>query len=133
MTESTKNREQLVTMALYKLQVIGSGQDAEDEDYDRVDSYIDGLMTELAVRDVCSIGDMEQIPIEYTTGLSLLLADAAANDFGKPMMGEQARRDIEDRLQVLSRKMNMNTRRLKIDQTLQGTSVYTRNRWASGL
>ena len=74
MTDTTKTRDELVEMALNDLIVTGAGQSPEAEETEKMDSRVDGLFAELAVRGICEVGDEDEIPIEWTGALSLLLA-----------------------------------------------------------
>jgi hypothetical protein len=83
MTEATKTRGQLVTRALVKLTVIGSGQSPDSEDTATVDDAVDGVLADLSARGVIDVPDDDAIPTEWFEDLATLLAQAVANDFGK--------------------------------------------------
>lgn len=130
---TTKTRAQLVAMALDNLMAVGSGQDAEAEDYDKVDGRLDGLIAELGTREVCDVSDDSEIPIEWTDALAILLADAAAPAFGIPKMAEQARDSVMDRLKVITMRRDAPNRTLRVDTALQGVDGHlTYARWLNG-
>jgi len=97
-----KDRSQLVTMALEELGAIEAGQTPESEDFQKVDSYVDGLLAELRVRNVATVDDDDEIPIEWTRSLAMLLADECPVPFGKSKLAPQERRLIEQRLRSMA-------------------------------
>lgn len=79
----TKTRNDLVNQALRNLGILAAGQTADTEDFEAVDDHVDGTLAQLAVRDIVTIVDDDDIPIEWMEALSVVLADAAAIEFGQ--------------------------------------------------
>ena len=79
---ATKTREQLVNEALKNLQVVGAGQEPDDEDYDEVDDKVESLVAQLAADEVCDVADLSEIPAEWFDALAELLANSCATKFG---------------------------------------------------
>ena len=97
-----KTREQLVAEALTELFADGgSGQSPDAEDRDAVDRKVDGLIEELAARNIVTVNDA-QIPPEWFGPLAELLADACGPRFGRPK-NAALREDAEARLKVMTR------------------------------
>lgn len=96
----TKTREQLVSRALQKIRVVGSGQTASAEDTQLVDGIVEPLMQDLAARNIFHWGDEDELPDEAFEHLADLLGNAAAPDFGKAS-DDAARRSAEGRLRLL--------------------------------
>ena len=79
-----KTREELVAEALTELFADGgTGQSPDAEDRDVVDRKVDGLIEELAARNIVTVNDA-QIPPEWFGPLAELLADACGPRFGRP-------------------------------------------------
>jgi hypothetical protein len=97
-----KTREELVAEALTELFADGgSGQSPDAEDRDAVDRKVDGLIEELAARNIVTVTDA-QIPTEWFGPLAELLADACGPRFGRPK-NAALREDAEARLKVMTR------------------------------
>jgi hypothetical protein len=98
-----KTREELVAEALTELFADGgSGQAPDAEDRDAVDRKVDGLIEELAARNIVTVANDAQIPTEWFGPLAELLADACAPRFGRPK-SPALREDAEARLKVMTR------------------------------
>ena len=98
-----KTREELVAEALTELFADGgSGQSPDAEDRDAVDRKVDGLIEELAARNIVTVASDAQIPPEWFGPLAELLADACAPRFGRPK-SVALREDAEARLKVMTR------------------------------
>lgn len=95
------SREQLVSLALEELGVIGAGQTAEAEDAKRVDDKVNSVMSDLAKRTVWTWGDPDQIDDEAALHLAVILANASARSFGKSS-DETVRLMAEGRLKELA-------------------------------
>jgi hypothetical protein len=132
---STKTRAQLVAMALDELFAVGTGQSAEAEDTDKVDSRFDGLAGELALRGVVSIANEGEIPAEWCGPLSELLANECGPAFGIARKSMAERDAIEDRLRVMVQRVQAPNRTLRMDSGLRslGGGSYTQNRWQRDL
>lgn len=129
---TTKTRAQLVAQAADELGIVGSGQSLADEDEDKIDGRVDGLLGELAIRGVVDVADETAIPVEWCGPLSELLANEVATVFGKPKKSQAEREMIEERLRVMIQRVPAANTVLQIDSTLQGTSNYSYSRWVSG-
>lgn len=81
---TTKTRADLVNQALSNLRVLAAGQAPAEEDYKAVDDHVDATFAQLSARDIVTVGDDSQIPIEWFMPLSVLLAQDAAIQFGMP-------------------------------------------------
>lgn len=79
---TTKTRSDLVNQALRNLEVIGAGQAPSAEDYTAVDAHVDATLAQLAARDIVTVGDADEIPVEWFQPLAVLLANDAAMEFG---------------------------------------------------
>src|SRR5690242_19785777 len=84
MTALTKTRQDLVNQALRNLQVLAAGQTADTEDYESVDGHVDASLAQLDARQIVSVPDAQEIPIEWFDPLAVVLADDAAMEFGLP-------------------------------------------------
>lgn len=124
-----KTRDELVDMAADELGITSEGNTLESADQEKIDARFDGLVTELATRDVCNVASEDEIPVEWSGSLALLLADECAMIFGKPKMPEASREIVMDRLRVLTHKIEPPNRYLQADTALRGTGRYTYNRW----
>lgn len=82
---ATKDRDELVQRAAQKLGIVGSGQSLEAEDGALIDDAVDALLSDLAARGVVYVADDEEIDAALFEYLAMLLANAVAEDFGKPM------------------------------------------------
>lgn len=129
---TTKTREQLVAMALDELYVTGTGQAPDDDDEDKVDSRFDGLMAELALREVVQVDNEDAIPVEWCGALAELLANECAAAFGRPKKSEADRTAIEDRLKVMVQRVQASNRKLRTDVPVQSRGAYSLNAWRTG-
>ena len=64
--------------------VIGSGQSPDAEDAASIDAAIDGVLGDLAARDVVEVADDDAIPAEWFEDLAEIVAQTCARDFGRP-------------------------------------------------
>jgi hypothetical protein len=127
-----KTRLQLASMALDEMLVVGAGQSPADEDIEKVDGRLDGLIGELEGRGVLQIADDQDIPVEWTGPLAELLANECARSFGKEKMPEQMREAVEERLRIMVNRQDTN-KTLKVDPSMQsGRYGYTVARWTRG-
>src|SRR5690606_24761624 len=99
-SQVSKTRAELVTRALEKIRVVGSGQTASAEDAQLVDKIVDPLMEDLAARGIFQWGDEDDLPEAAFEHLAWLLGNLAAPDFGKPE-DDAKRRMMEARLRLL--------------------------------
>ena len=81
---TTRTRRELVVAALANLGILAAGQDPAAEDFDAVDDHVDPLVAWLEATDILDIDDIDQIPPEWFSPLSIILADDAALEFGLP-------------------------------------------------
>jgi hypothetical protein len=79
---AVKTRTDWINQALNVLGILAAGQDPSAEDFTAVDKYIDPLVAELRERSVVDVDDTEEVPNHWFLPLSILLADACANEFG---------------------------------------------------
>jgi hypothetical protein len=80
----SKTRDDLIARALMKLTVVGSGQSPDAEDAASIDAAIDGILSDLAARDVVDVPDDDAIPSEWFEDLAEIVAQSCARDFGRP-------------------------------------------------
>jgi hypothetical protein len=133
MTDTTKTRIELASMAADELGLTGPGQSVEAEDQQYIDARFDGLMGELSGRGIVSISDEDAIPIEWCGPLAELLANECARKFGKQKMAYLMKTEIEDRLQVMVNRVGLENVKLKLDPALTGGSgPLTIARWTRG-
>jgi hypothetical protein len=78
----TKTRNDLVNQALSNLGKLAAGQTADAEDFDAVDSHVDGTLSRLAIRDIATVTDDDAIPVEWFDPIAVIVADDAAPEFG---------------------------------------------------
>jgi hypothetical protein len=83
MVDATKTRDELIARALVKLHVIGSGQSPDAEEAASVDEAIDGILGDLAAREVVEVPDDDAIPSEWFEDIAEIVAQTCAQDFGK--------------------------------------------------
>lgn len=83
MVEIVKTRTQLIERAAVELGALPSGQELSDEDSDTIENLVDPLVQQLAIEDVVTIEDTDQIPSEYFIPLARLLANESAPSFGQ--------------------------------------------------
>jgi hypothetical protein len=95
MSAQSKTRDDLVARALVKLTVVGSGQSPDAEDAASIDAAIDGILNDLAARDVVEVPDDDAIPSEWFEDLAEIVAQCCARDFGRPK--DQAEIDHAER------------------------------------
>jgi len=98
-----KTRAQLVAEALTELFADGgAGQSPDAEDQDAVERKVDGLIEELAARNIVTVANDDQIPAEWFGPLAELLANECAPRFGRAKSAA-LREDAEARLKVMTR------------------------------
>lgn len=113
-----KTRADLVNEALSQLKVVGAGQSASAEDYAAVDGKVDAVLAELAVRNVATIPNLNDIPLEVFLPVATCLAAACAGDFEVDRATLPDGRDVlavgaETRLR--SQRRHATSRPLKVD------------------
>lgn len=96
----TYSREQLINRALGNLSVVGAGQTASAEDTALVNTFVNSVMSDLAQRDIYTWGDPDHIDDGAFVHLGVILANAAAPDFGQPQ-DDKVRLMAEARLRGL--------------------------------
>lgn len=80
----TRTRRELVVAALANLGILAAGQDPSAEDFEAVDDHVDPMVAWLEATDILDIDDIDAIPPEWFSPLSIILADDAALEFGLP-------------------------------------------------
>lgn len=88
-----KTQQDLIIAALGKLNAYGVGETPSAEDVEKVRGYIEPRLAQLAADRVYYVADVEEIDDEAFIPLSIIIANAAATDFG------QATDDAVDRAQ----------------------------------
>ena len=78
------NRDDLITHILEELKVAPAGQPAADTEYEAVDEHLDGILNELAARDIVGVGNTDQIDITIMEALAQSVARRVANLFSIP-------------------------------------------------
>jgi hypothetical protein len=78
----TRTRRDLVNAALANLGILAAGQNANAEDFEAVDNFVDPLVAWLEATDVIDIDDIDAIPLEWFNALAVILADQSALMFG---------------------------------------------------
>ena len=76
-------RADLVNEALMNLGVLSEGEDAQDEDYARVDNKVDAVVALLRDTDVYFLADADAVPDNALLPLGHYLAGACAASFGQ--------------------------------------------------
>ena len=97
MPTTTKTRDELIDRAATKLTIIGSGQSLDAEDSASIDAAIDGILGDLAARDVVEVPDDDAIPTEWFEDLAEIVAQFCGPDFGRakdPNMIAMAERSL---------------------------------------
>jgi len=84
---ATFTRIQLVNQALRDLQVVGAGQEPDDEDFDVVDAKVDSLTDQLSADNICDVSDIDEIPGEWFDAIAQLLAVSCSTMFGLQIDG----------------------------------------------
>lgn len=131
--ETTKTRAALVGMAADELGLTSDGATLEAETSNKIDGRLDGLLGELAAREVVYIPNDDEIPIEVSGPLAELLANECAGAFGQPRKTEAERMMIEDRLKVVVQRVPPSRPYLEVDRALQGRGGHlTASRWSRG-
>lgn len=117
-------------MAADDLGIVGSGQVLAEEDQEKIDDRFDGLMNELSLRGIVTVSDDSEIPVEWCSALSELLANECSPTFGIP------KHDVsmaEERLRIMVQRRTPSNRFLEVDDTLKSASHITYSRWLSGI
>ena len=104
-----KTRADLARRAATELGKLVSGQDIEAEDQATIDDLIDPLVQQLSIDGVVTIGDTEEIELEYFLPLARLLANEAAQSFGIGKSGEVQAREEAVLRRLTSRKPTYET------------------------
>lgn len=107
----TKDRKALVNRALRVLNVVPAGQTAETEDFDVVDELVEPLLARLnaekityhvdAEGNVTQLDDPDAIPAKAFMDVAILLAAAAATDFGLAALPQDDPAKSEVRLRTV--------------------------------
>lgn len=128
---TTKTRTELKNQALANLLVIGSGQEAEEEDAATVDALIDPLLEDLNARGIAYVPNTDEIEAALFLPLAELLANEAAPSFGQPK--NPPKQDAcEERLRLVTQVADAPNRLLQSDTALKPVPYMTYNRWLTG-
>ena len=79
----TKTRDELIREAAERLNIVGTGQELEEEYADRININTDPLFAQLLADGVCNVVNDQFIPNEWFDALSGLLANVSAAVAGK--------------------------------------------------
>jgi len=90
-----KTRINLVNRALEKLLVVGAGQTADSEDFEKVDAIVDSVLEGLSGDGVFSVADEDDIEESAFEWIADVLAVASASDFGQST--DYARREYAEK------------------------------------
>ena len=121
-------REGLIEAAADELNVTSVGQALAQEDHDKIDGRIDGLLANLATRGIVSIQDADSIPDSVSEQLGQLLAESCSKSFGKPR-DPAMRERIEEEIRVIARRGPAPNKYLATDDAMRAGDVFTYSRW----
>jgi hypothetical protein len=102
MVDFIKTRTQLIHRALAAIGALEPGEAPSTEDYNTMDNLVDPLIAQLAADDIVSIGESEEIPVEYFIPLANLLGNMAGPDFGSPVNDDAKARDEATLKRIIS-------------------------------
>ena len=80
---TTKTRTDLVAQILANLGVLAAGQTVSVEDSETADDHIDPALAVLEAEGICSVPDLDDIPLELFPLLADYIALDAGPEFGK--------------------------------------------------
>lgn len=100
-TYPTRSRQQLVDRALRVLGVVPAGQTPDADDRLVVDEFVEPLLARLDAEGITTIPDAEQIPAAQFLDVAILLAAAAAADFGLAALPQNDPMQSEIRLRTV--------------------------------
>lgn len=124
-------RAELIEAVADELRLTSVGQSLAVEDSEKIDSKIDGVLADLAGRQVIYVGDADNVPDAAAEYLAVIIKDACASAFGQQR--DPALRELmEEKLRVLVRKIPPTKATLKIDRALTGRANYTYDDWLWG-
>src|ERR1044072_5959487 len=83
MPDLTRTRTALISRVARKARLTASGQSLETDDSAVIDDVIDGVLMDLAARDVVYVGDAEAIDNTVFEWVAAIIAELIAPDFGK--------------------------------------------------
>jgi hypothetical protein len=127
-----KTRAQIVTMAGEELLLVPAGNSLDAEDGEKIDGRFDGLIAELSSRGVYTVDDEAEIPDEVSGPLATCLRVECQPIFSQPK-DIAAREDAENRLRVVSQRIEPTSRTLKVDTAIRGSAFpMTYERWLRG-
>jgi hypothetical protein len=100
-TYPTRSRQQLVDRALRILGVVPAGQTPDADDREVVDAFVVPLLARLDGEGITTIPDPEAIPAAQFLDVAILLAAAAAADFGLAALPQDDPTKSEIRLRTI--------------------------------
>ena len=128
---TTKTRVQLKNQALTNLNIIGVGQEAEDDEMQVVEDLVDPLIEDLNARGIVYVSDADAIDNSVFMPLAELLANEAAPAFGQPK--NPAKQEVcEERLRVVTRRAPPARMLLQTDTALRTHGMFTLAQWRRG-
>jgi hypothetical protein len=120
---ATKTEREFVNRVLSDLNVVGTGQDAEDEDFADVQGRLATLVAELNTREIVNLTDTSAIPLDLYEPLVEYVVLKVGPGYGRPVAPQGAFDPIEDRLREI-------TRSVAPRRTLSTDPMYRQgNRW----
>lgn len=98
-----KTRQQMVHRALTKLGHLPAGQEAQAEDYGRVDENLESIFAELTARQIFYVGDYDSYDEESFEPLADYLAGSMGDDFAKPANWQEVKKTSAiNRLEIIA-------------------------------
>lgn len=89
----TKTLDDLKTKAFRLLTGMGPEQEPAAEDLATIGEYVDPLLAQLSADGIVTIGDSDEIDLEYFLPLARLLANVAGPEYGSQMNEDARLRD----------------------------------------
>jgi len=81
-------RRDLVDNVLYEMSLVAAGQAAAPEDVATVDRYVEPTVARLQALEILGDFDFDNVPDEFFTPVSVLIADALLDQYGIPRGNE---------------------------------------------
>jgi len=88
MPDGVNTRRDLVDNVLYEMSLVAAGQAASPEDVAIVDRYVEPTVARLQALEILGDFDLDNVPDEFFTPVSVLIADALLDQYGIPRGNE---------------------------------------------
>lgn len=88
MPDGSNTRRDLVDNVLYEMSLVASGQAPAPEDVATVDRYIEPTVARLQALELLGDFDLDNVPDEFFTPVSIMIADALLGQYGIPRGSE---------------------------------------------